>query len=65
MLPVFLYPKTPDSDNPIAHPRTSGKKKPAISSGFCTSLDLAGLSSGGGGGNRTPALLYNYLFLFN
>jgi len=36
-----------------------GKKKPAISSGFCTSLDYLGLSSGGGGGNRTPVRKYS------
>jgi hypothetical protein len=33
-----------------------GKKKPAISNGFCSSLDFIGLSLGGDEGDRTPGL---------
>jgi hypothetical protein len=32
-------------------------KKPAISNGFCTSLDCVGLCSGGAEGDRTPGLM--------
>jgi len=39
--------------NHIAQHRTNGNTKPAISNGFCTSLDCIGLCSGGGGGSRT------------
>jgi hypothetical protein len=42
--------------NRIARYRTNGKKKPAISNGFCTSLDCAGLCLGGDEGDRTPGL---------
>jgi hypothetical protein len=45
--------------NPIAHHWINGKKKPAISSGFCTSLDFVGLRSGGGGGSRTRVRKYS------
>ena len=37
----------------IARHWTNSKKKPAISNGFCTSLDCLGLGLGGGGGSRT------------
>ena len=40
----------------IACPWTKGKKKPAISNGFRTSLDYIGLSIGGDEGDRTPDL---------
>jgi len=39
--------------NLIACLWTNIKKKPAISSGFRTSLDFIGLGPGGGGGSRT------------
>ena len=39
--------------NLIARRWTNVKKKPAISNGFCTSLDCLGLGLGGGGGSRT------------
>ena len=42
--------------NRIAHCWTNDKKKPAISNGFCSSLDFAGLCLGGDEGDRTPGL---------
>ena len=42
--------------NLIARHRTNGKKKPAISNGFCTALDFPGLCLGGDEGDRTPGL---------
>jgi hypothetical protein len=42
--------------NLIARYWTNGKKKPAISNGFCSSLDFLGLSIGGDEGDRTPGL---------
>jgi hypothetical protein len=40
--------------NPLQVNEGIGKKKPAISNGFCSSPDGAGLCNGGGAGNRTP-----------
>jgi hypothetical protein len=42
--------------NHVARHWTNGKKKPAISSGFCSSLDSVGLCLGGDEGDRTPGL---------
>ena len=40
----------------IAHRWSTGKKKPAISNGFFTSLDFPALCLGGDEGDRTPDL---------
>jgi hypothetical protein len=40
----------------IARRWTKSKKKPAISNGFCSSLDFLGLCLGGDEGDRTPGL---------
>jgi hypothetical protein len=42
--------------NCVARFWTNGKKKPAISNGFCTALDFTGLCLGGDEGDRTPGL---------
>ena len=39
--------------------RPNANKKPAIFSGFCTSLGYLGGDFGGGGGNRTPVRKYS------
>jgi hypothetical protein len=40
----------------VARYRMNGKKKPAISNGFCSPSDFLGLCLGGDEGDRTPGL---------
>jgi hypothetical protein len=40
----------------VARCWTNGKKKPAISNGFCSSWNFLGLCLGGDEGDRTPGL---------